>query len=406
MPTPHRGYLLVAGPQGVERERDTATCGHCQHVMQLPPPKDGRIIVRVDPPCNGCGKFICSECRGKGCDPWEEQMRRQEARFRLRQQILGRCVGLVLALLPALAGGQTATTITTTDTIQSGCSLGALNATCVVSMRGKSSVGFLVTAVSSPTGITLVAEASRDGTNWDGHDFVDADNGDPWPAIPNTSIAVGLTKSFLTGAGVRFARIRASAWTSGSATVVVTATDTILPFVFVEQRNSRRATYVACSAALANTASSTAIVCESGSTKTTRVRAVWVSNPGSQTSAAIRIQTLRRTTSASSGGTAVTPTPVDTHAVTGDAAYSGVCRTKPTAGGTGTTFLTVPLWVPTTVANLANPVPLWPPFAMTGGSTGFKDLVIPVGTANGIEVNDAGASGGANYYVCMLLTEE
>jgi len=144
----------------------------------------------------------------------------------------------VLLLLPSLALGQTAVKVYATDTIQSGCVLNAANTVCAVPMAGKSSVGFVVTAVSSPTGISLVGESSRDATsgstgNWDGHSFIDADNGSTIVTVPNASLTVGYGKGFIAGYGVRWARVRASAWTSGSVTVHVVASDTTLPAAMV-----------------------------------------------------------------------------------------------------------------------------------------------------------------------------
>lgn len=80
-------YAVEMGP-GIHREMDLASCGHCQHQMMVPPSKDGRIIVRVAPTCSGCGKFICNECYGKGCEPWEKQMEKMEARERMLNSIL------------------------------------------------------------------------------------------------------------------------------------------------------------------------------------------------------------------------------------------------------------------------------------------------------------------------------
>jgi hypothetical protein len=142
---------------------------------------------------------------------------------------------LLFALfLPGLALGQT-TAITTTDTVQSGCVLGAANATCQVTLKGKTTVGFIVTAISSPTGITLVNESSRDGTNWDIHPFLDMDNGGTITSVPNASLAVGFSKTMVVGGGMGFARVRVSAWTSGSATVMVRATDTSADVSWVDK---------------------------------------------------------------------------------------------------------------------------------------------------------------------------
>lgn len=33
--------------------------------------------------CRSCGKLICNECAGKPCRPWEKEMERQEARYRM-----------------------------------------------------------------------------------------------------------------------------------------------------------------------------------------------------------------------------------------------------------------------------------------------------------------------------------
>jgi len=156
----------------------------------------------------------------------------------------------LLLLLPSLALGQTSVSVQTTDTIQSGCVLNAANVTCVVPLRGKTSAGFIVTAVSSPTGITLVAETSRDGTNWDGQPFFDMDTGEPFRnGIPNASLAVGFGKTIGLGGGDRFARIRVSAWTSGSATITVTATDSVPQVQGVAERSSGAVTFNAAQVA-------------------------------------------------------------------------------------------------------------------------------------------------------------
>lgn len=137
-----------------------------------------------------------------------------------------RRLSLALLLLPSLALGQT-TRVLPSDSVQSACVLNAANAACVLPLAGKMSAGMIVTAVSSPTGITLVSETSRDGTNWDSHGFADMDNGEVLTSIPNASLAVGFGKTLVLGGGDRYVRVRASAWTSGSATIALTGTDTI-----------------------------------------------------------------------------------------------------------------------------------------------------------------------------------
>jgi hypothetical protein len=133
---------------------------------------------------------------------------------------------LFLGLLPALALAQSTVQVVPSDTIQSGCVLNATNAACQAPMRGKVGAAVLVTAVASPTGITLTPEVSADGTSWVATILADPATGTLITTIPNASLAVGYTRAVLVPQGMRFARVRASAWTSGSATVVVTGSDT------------------------------------------------------------------------------------------------------------------------------------------------------------------------------------
>jgi hypothetical protein len=132
----------------------------------------------------------------------------------------------LLALLPGMAFAQTAVKVYTTDSVTSAALLNALNATAVVAMAGKSSAGFVVTAVSSPL-LTTIAETSRDGTNWDQHQMVDMDNGNTTWSTVGAAHVVGYTKTIILGGGIRYARIRCSAYTSGSVTVTIAATDTV-----------------------------------------------------------------------------------------------------------------------------------------------------------------------------------
>jgi hypothetical protein len=169
---------------------------------------------------------------------------------------------LLLSLIPALAladvpgvprtqgvPGGYPFTFQASDTLQSGCVLNALNTTCQASLVGKTTAGFVVTAISSPTGITLINESSRDGTNWDQHNFVDMDSGETTANVPNASIAVGAGKTMILGGGDRFVRIRASTWTSGSATVAVNATDSIPLVTPTQERTSGAVTFGAANAA-------------------------------------------------------------------------------------------------------------------------------------------------------------
>jgi len=81
-------YLIVTGPNGIEDEADLYCCSHCQRQMRVKPAAHGQVISRVLPPCLGCGKFICGECKALGgCDVWEKKMERSEARYALRKSM-------------------------------------------------------------------------------------------------------------------------------------------------------------------------------------------------------------------------------------------------------------------------------------------------------------------------------
>lgn len=91
MRNPH-GYAVITSPtrwrgnfdhfhcEVIEEgttEIDTATCNHCNRVVHIKPRMDPADMGGL---CKQCMKFICPWCLDKGCTPWEEVMRRQEAR--------------------------------------------------------------------------------------------------------------------------------------------------------------------------------------------------------------------------------------------------------------------------------------------------------------------------------------
>lgn len=79
----HFGYLMEMGPHGL-READTSTCGHCNRVTQVPPAKNGQVIVRLAAPCGGCHRLVCQECAAAGvCRPFEKWLEEQERRERM-----------------------------------------------------------------------------------------------------------------------------------------------------------------------------------------------------------------------------------------------------------------------------------------------------------------------------------
>lgn len=72
-----QGYASLVGDE-VSQEWDTITCGHCNRIVRLPA---GPAASEHFGGCGLCSKFICLACVKKGrCSPWEEQMKKIEAR--------------------------------------------------------------------------------------------------------------------------------------------------------------------------------------------------------------------------------------------------------------------------------------------------------------------------------------
>lgn len=71
------GYATITDPDKPLVELDTTTCAHCQkvtHIKARARPEDLGGL------CKACMGLICQHCVGKGCDPFEKQLERSEAR--------------------------------------------------------------------------------------------------------------------------------------------------------------------------------------------------------------------------------------------------------------------------------------------------------------------------------------
>lgn len=97
--------------------------------------------------------------------------------------------------------------------------LSAAGNTVAIDMNGNNSVGMIVTAVSSPSGVTIVGDVSYDGgTNWsNGTAYFTTTAGSRASSISVT--AAGLAYTLQVGGGVTNVRVRVSALTSGTITV-------------------------------------------------------------------------------------------------------------------------------------------------------------------------------------------
>lgn len=73
-----KGYASITTPDGRVREADTFTCGHCQRIVHV---KAGASPYEMGGACSICGTLVCPKCVGQGCDPFEEKLKRMEARM-------------------------------------------------------------------------------------------------------------------------------------------------------------------------------------------------------------------------------------------------------------------------------------------------------------------------------------
>lgn len=86
MPNLVQGYGVWVGVNGVEKERDSFTCAHCNTVVFIEPrarPEDSGGFCRM------CMKCICGPCTNHGCTPFEKKLEQVEARQRLWDAVTG-----------------------------------------------------------------------------------------------------------------------------------------------------------------------------------------------------------------------------------------------------------------------------------------------------------------------------
>jgi hypothetical protein len=159
------------------------------------------------------------------------------------------------------------------------------------------------------------------------------------------------------------------------------------------------ATHVACSAAQAVAAAADMLHVEAGPDKSVFVWKVWII-PGTQTTAGFHQIVLRRTTSASSGGSTVTPAPINPFSQ----AFTGIVRYGAAGGGAdGVTLVAGAYFVPT--ATTSGPENQFVVFDATLANA--RPILIASGGATGLELRNAtGGVGGANHYACVLFTEQ
>ena len=138
---------------------------------------------------------------------------------------------LVVAISPnntvGLSAGTNAIGTVSLSAVQTNFgALGALNQVIgpwnVFNQKGASVV---VNAISAPTGITVVAEVTIDGSNWNTAYMKDA-NGVISSSITNAQLVVGTVRTIILPLGGYQARLRMSGWTSGTVTFVAASSHT------------------------------------------------------------------------------------------------------------------------------------------------------------------------------------
>jgi hypothetical protein len=123
--------------------------------------------------------------------------------------------------------------------------------------------------------------------------------------------------------------------------------------------------------------------------------------PGTQTAAGYQQVVLRRTTSASTGGSTLVPSALTPFS----SLFTGIVRENATGGGAdGVTLANASYFVgTTTTVGQASPLVL---FDATG-LTKRDAIYIPAGGTVGLELhNNTGGAGGANHYACVQFSEE
>ena len=104
--------------------------------------------------------------------------------------------------------------------------LAALNSTVVIALGGSKSVGVTITAISAPVGTILTPQVSFDGgTNYIATTFDNPATGDKTATMTNAELVVGAMRTMMLAGGATHARVIATSWTSGSATVLLSGSE-------------------------------------------------------------------------------------------------------------------------------------------------------------------------------------
>lgn len=211
----------------------------------------------------------------------------------------------------SLSSGTDVVTIVQTDSGTT-TALGALNAAISVAISGEAGAGFELTA-GTLIG-TLVPELSYDGgTTWTGTQFFDTATNSTSPSIVYTASNTVAQRTIVAGNGVSNARVRVSAYTSGTANATIRASTSDSQLQYMTKIDGTKATYRASATGQVCAASATApcFAVYGSATKTVRVTLVRVTATIA-TAALEAVQIIKFSTAPSAGtSTAFTAIPLD-----------------------------------------------------------------------------------------------
>ncbi len=149
-----------------------------------------------------------------------------------------------------------------TETLGTATALAALNGLIAGALNGVSGIGMVVTAVATPVGMVLTPYMSYDGgTNYVATKFYDPILENIEDTIQNASLAVGFSRGILVDSGVTHVKVQATGWTSGSATVRLSATNAqgLMSLKSGAQHDAAAGTYVQMVGAHASSTAPTAV---------------------------------------------------------------------------------------------------------------------------------------------------
>ena len=280
--------------------------------------------------------------------------------------------------------------------------------TLIIPSRGSAKVQLVIDAMTwtgtMSAGIQVVVEGLNDSasTTWNALTLQPLAGGSTVTTItgPATAFSVpysGVWEADLGANGYNQVRVRLSNVGTGGTAPLVLGGLRIIPAVSNQGLGTgTKTTFTAAVSGISATTTNNLIVIESGAAKRTTIRKIYFT-PGTATAASLINLTVYRETSASSGGATQTPSGRQS-----SDSFSGIVRiTNPTLGTNAATNIVFP--IPTAIAASVYSTPFVYDFTNGGTEPG---LVLPIGTANGVAFQTAGATGGAGAGLLVEFTEE